>query len=178
VCVKIDLSQIENEPIRFDERLSLEPERLDQDEVAAPVVVRLVGMIRRVGAGFCVDGWFEAAGTLACVRCLEPVPWQVREEYSLEYRRRDAHPAELEVGLEDDELDVAFLTDDVLDVSDVAAEQVLLALPMRVVCDEECAGLCPQCGANRNLEGACRCEPEVDPRWAALRDIIGTESAN
>jgi uncharacterized protein len=178
VCVKIDLSQIENEPISFDERLALEPERLDQDEVTAPVAVRLVGTVRRVGAGFCVDGWFEAAGALACVRCLEPVPWQVREEYSLEYRRRDAHPDEVEVGLEDDELDVAFLTDDVLDLSDVAAEQVLLALPMRVVCDEECAGLCPQCGANRNLEGGCRCEPEVDPRWAALRDIIGTESAN
>ena len=70
------------------------------------------------------------------------------------------------------------MTDEVLDLSDMAAEQVLLALPMRVVCAEECAGLCPQCGGNRNLEGACRCEPETDPRWAALRDIVGGETAN
>lgn len=176
--MKIDLSEIEDEPLRFDERVSLEPERLDQDEVTAPVEVHLVGTIRRVGPGFCVDGWFDASGTLACVRCLESVPWQAREEFSLEYRRRDAHPDELEIALEDDELDVAFLIDEVLDLRDMAAEQVLLALPMRVVCDEKCAGLCPRCGANRNLEGACRCEPEVDPRWTALRDIFGTETAN
>jgi uncharacterized protein len=176
--VKIDLSQIDNEPLRFDERLSLEPERLDQDQVNAPVEVHLVGTVRPLGPGFSVDGSFEATGTLACVRCLEPVEWQVREEYSLEYRRRDAHPDEFEVALDDGELEVGFLTEEALDLSDVAAEQVLLALPMRAVCDEECAGLCPRCGANQNQEGACRCEPEVDPRWAALRDMIDTESAN
>jgi uncharacterized protein len=178
VCVKIDLSQIDAEPLRFDERLSLEPERLDQDQVTTPVDVHLVGAISSVGPGFSVDGSFEATGTLVCVRCLEPVEWQVREEFSLEYRRREAHPDDLEVALEDGELDVGFLIDEALDLSDVAAEQVLLALPMRVVCDEKCAGLCPRCGANRNLEGACRCEPEVDPRWAALKDIVGSETAN
>jgi uncharacterized protein len=102
----------------------------------------------------------------------------VCEHYSLEYRRREAHPDELEVALEDGELDVGFLTDEVLDLSEVAVEQVLLALPMRMVCDEKCAGLCPRCGANRNLEGACRCEPDVDPRWAALKDIVGGQTAN
>ncbi len=176
--MKIDLSQIADEPLRFDERLSLEPERLDQDQVAAPVEVHVVGTVRSVGPGFSVDGSFEATGTLACVRCLEPVEWQVREEFSLEYRRREAHPDDLEVALEDEELEVGFLTDEVLDLSDMAAEQVLLALPMRVVCAEECAGLCPQCGGNRNVEGACGCEPETDPRWAALRDIVGGEAAN
>jgi uncharacterized protein len=178
VCVKIDLSQIDDEPLRFDERLSLEPERLDQDQVTAPVEVHLVGTIRSAGPGFSVDGTFEATGPLVCVRCLEPVEWQVCEHYSLEYRRREAHPDELEVALEDGELDVGFLTDEVLDLSEVAVEQVLLALPMRMVCDEKCAGLCPRCGANRNLEGACRCEPDVDPRWAALKDIVGGQTAN
>jgi uncharacterized protein len=178
VRVKIDLSQIDNEPLRFNERLSLEPERLDQDQVSAPVEVRLEGTVRPLGPGFSLVGSFEASGTLTCVRCLEPVEWHVREQYSLEYRRREAHPDGLDIALDDDELEVGFLTDEMLDLSDVAAEQVLLALPMRVVCDEKCAGLCPRCGANRNLEGACSCEPEIDPRWAALRDIVGGETAN
>lgn len=176
--MKIDLSQIENEPLHVDERLTLEPERLDQDEVTAPVEVHLQAVIRALGPGYSVHGSFEANGSLACVRCLEPVPWQVREEFSLEYRRREAHPEESEIALDDDELEVGFLTNEELDLSEMAAEQVLLALPMRVVCEENCAGLCPRCGANRNVEGACTCEPEVDPRWAALEDFMGSKSAN
>ena len=65
-----------------------------------------------------------------------------------------------------------------LELSDVAAEQVLLALPMRIICDEACAGLCPRCGNNRNVEGACRCEPEVDPRWDAIRGLADRGTAN
>ncbi|MBD3871697.1 MAG: DUF177 domain-containing protein, partial [Acidobacteria bacterium] len=49
-----------------------------------------------------------------------------------------------ELGLNEDELDVAFLEGDTLDFAELAAEQILLALPMRVVCDESCAGLCPR----------------------------------
>ncbi len=176
--MKIDLSHIEKEPVRFDEELVLEPDNLDSTRVAEAISVRLRGIARSVGAGFLVDGSIRAAGKLVCVRCLEPVPWQAEEEFSLEYRRRDAHPSEEEVALEDGELDVAFLTQEVLDLSQLAAEQVLLALPMRIVCDDECAGLCPQCGANRNVAGSCRCEPEVDPRWEALRDVAGRDAAN
>ena len=50
-------------------------------------------------------------------------------------------------------------------------EQILLAVPLRVLCIEECKGLCPHCGKNLN-EGQCSCaEPLEDPRWAALKDI-------
>ena len=46
-------------------------------------------------------------------------------------------------------------------------------MPMRVVCSENCAGLCATCRGNRNIEGACTCDPEVDPRWEALRGVKG-----
>ena len=52
---------------------------------------------------------------------------------------------------------------------------MLLALPMRIVCDQDCAGLCPRCGANRNREGACQCQPEIDPRLAVLADLGGSD---
>ena len=104
--------------------------------------------------------------------------WSPEEKFAVEYRRRDAHPDEDEVALDEGDLDVAFLTDDALDLSRLAAEQVLLALPMRAVCDDECAGLCPRCGANRNVQGACRCEPDTDPRWEALRGLAGSDTAN
>ena len=176
--MKVDLSHIESEPLSFDEKLSLNPDRLDRDQVAGEVEVRLVGTIRPVGSDYVVDGTFRASGPLVCSRCLAAVSWQVEDRFSAEYRPGGRAPGEGEFVIDDDELDVAFLNDCMLDLEDVAAEQVSLALPMRIVCDESCAGLCPHCGANRNVDGACRCESEIDPRWEALRDLSGSSSAN
>jgi uncharacterized protein len=173
VRVRIDLPGLDDDPIGFDEKLTLPPERLDEHVVAAPVNVHLSGNLRPVGGSYVVMGRYSATGTLSCTRCLEPVSWQTGDDFSVEYRR--ALPREPEVELSDNELDIAYLDDDALDLCEVAAEQVLLALPMRVVCDDECAGLCPRCGANLNT-GACTCEPENDPRWDALKEIAGSET--
>jgi uncharacterized protein len=55
----------------------------------------------------------------------------------------------------------------------VLREQVLLAVPLRAICREDCKGLCPQCGANLN-EKRCSCaEPVEDPRWSGLKDLRG-----
>ncbi len=176
--MKVDLSRIESEPLGFDEKLSLSPDRLDEDQVAGEVEVWLVGTIHPMGGNFMVEGTFRASGPTACSRCLAPVPWQVEDRFSVEYRPGAQAPGEGEFAIDGDELDVAFLVGHELDLEDVAAEQVSLALPMRIVCDESCAGLCPRCGANRNVEGACRCKAEIDPRWAALQDLSGSSSAN
>jgi len=171
--VKIDLTELEREPRGFDEELSVDPERLACDQVTAPMRVRLEGEVRPHGEIFTVAGSCRIEGLIACSRCLEAVPWRVDEEFSVEYRRPVSLPLEEDQGLAADDLDVAFLDDDVLDLSELAAEQILLALPMRVVCDESCRGLCPRCGANRNRDGACDCEPEIDPRWRALAGLAG-----
>jgi uncharacterized protein len=178
VRVKIELNRIEDEPLRFEEQIELEADRLDDSLVAGVVSVRVSGTVRASAGRFLVAGSYRAAGPLLCARCLEPVEWRAEEEFSIELRLPGSHPVGDELELDGDELEVAFLHGDVLDVSDLAAEQVLLALPMRVVCDDACAGLCPRCGANRNIADACSCEPEVDPRWHALRDIAGRDTAN
>jgi uncharacterized protein len=102
----------------------------------------------------------------------------MEDRFSAEYRPGTEAPGEGEFPIENEELDVAFLRGEELDLADLAVEQVLLALPMRIVCDDDCAGLCPSCGANRNVEGACRCEPETDPRWDALKNALRSSSAN
>lgn len=176
--MKLDLSRIDNEPLRFDEKLLLSPDRLDEDQVAGEVEVRLEGAVRRTGNRFFAEGTVTASGDLLCSRCLAPVPWRMEERFSAEYRPGSEAPGEGEFVIEDEELDVAFLAGDELDLADVAAEHVALSMPMRIVCDEGCAGLCPRCGANRNLDGACRCEPETDPRWDALRNALGPKTSN
>ena len=54
-----------------------------------------------------------------------------------------------------------------LDLGDTVREELILAAPEYVVCREDCRGLCPRCGSDLN-EGDCACQPEPDPRWAAL----------
>jgi uncharacterized protein len=176
--MKLDLSLIDKEAVSFDERLSLPPDRLDQDQVAGEIEVRLVGTARAAAGGYVLEGSIEAMGPLSCARCLEAVPWKMKDGFSVEYRVADNASGEGEFPIADDELEVSFLAGNEIELDDLAAEQVILALPMRILCDESCAGLCPRCRANRNREGACRCEPEPDPRWQALRDLAGQGSTN
>lgn len=173
VCVKIDISKLAHEPLRFDETLIVDAERLDSEQVAGPMTVHLAGELRPHEGVISIAGRCSAEGPLACSRCLEPVPWTVDEDFSVEYRMPASAPFDAEAALEEEDLDVAFLRAEELDLGDLAAEQVLLAMPMRIVCQENCAGLCPRCGANLNNDGECGCEPEIDPRWGALADLAG-----
>ena len=59
------------------------------------------------------------------------------------------------------------LAGDELDLEPLARDAVLLELPLAPLCAEDCRGLCPTCGANRNTE-PCACPRPVDPRWSAL----------
>ena len=61
-----------------------------------------------------------------------------------------------------------------LDVDELIRSDVLLSLPSKYLCKEDCKGLCSKCGANLNL-GACQCPKEVDPRLSALLDLMGDD---
>ena len=174
--MKVELSRIENEPLSFEEELTIAPERLDTVHVGGAARARLSGSIRRGARGYHLEGRIAAAVDLACDRCLATVPWSIDESFAVELQPATALTDDEEIGLDAGDLDVTFVEGDVIDTEDVAVEQILLAMPMRVLCRDDCAGLCPSCGANRNEPDACRCEPESDPRWEALRGLSGAES--
>lgn len=167
--MKVELSRVDMDPQPFAEQVELAAEDLDPAVVVGPVAVDVVGEVRRVAAGLRAEGRVAASGSVRCGRCLEPVGWRAEESFSVELLERPVGP-EAPLGDEDDR-EVVFVDGDRLDLAELAAEQVLLALPVRILCRDDCAGLCPRCGANRNLEGACRCPDETDPRWNALRDL-------
>ena len=108
---------------------------------------------------------------LQCARCLEPVRQDVKREFELLYRPLGADAGRDELSVTDAEAEIGYYQGEGLQLEDVLREQVLLALPLRVVCREDCKGLCPQCGKNLNQE-QCSCSKEQeDPRWAALKDV-------
>ncbi|RMG61535.1 MAG: DUF177 domain-containing protein, partial [Calditrichaeota bacterium] len=76
--------------------------------------------------------------------------------------------------LQTDEAEVINISPELveIDLSDQLKEYLILAVPMKMLCKEDCRGICPGCGADLNSE-ACRCgEPPIDPRWEKLRQLL------
>jgi uncharacterized protein len=116
-------------------------------------------------------GRLSAGLELQCARCLEPLRQDVKRDFELLYRPLGADAGRDELSVTDAEAEIGYYQGDGLFLEDVLREQVLLALPLKVTCREDCKGLCPQCGKNLNQE-QCSCSTEVeDPRWAALKDV-------
>ena len=108
---------------------------------------------------------------LQCARCLEPVKQDVEREFELLYRPLGADAGRDELSVTAAEAEIGYYQGDGILLEDVLREQVLLALPLKVTCREDCKGLCPHCGKNLNEE-QCSCNvPMEDPRWAALKEI-------
>ena len=115
-----------------------------------------------------ITGSLQTKIELVCARCLEPVVEEVSRDFDLFYRPMKTIAKEDEVHLREDDTEIAFFQGEGLFLADVLAEQVLLALPMKVICRGDCRGLCPHCGVNLNSE-ECRCESHAaDPRLAPL----------
>ena len=115
-----------------------------------------------------VSGELRTRVEMACARCLETVVEEVTHDFDLYYRPMQSMSPEDAFRLKLDDTEVAFFEGDGLFLTDVLAEQVLLAIPMKTICRSDCKGLCPHCGANLNSDD-CRCESHGgDPRLAPL----------
>jgi uncharacterized protein len=91
--------------------------------------------------------------------------------FDLFYRPVATIARDEEIEIDEGEAEIGFYEDGGLELEDILREQILLALPMQRVCSEDCKGICPVCGKNRNQSG-CDCHPHtVDDRWGALRKL-------
>lgn len=129
--------------------------------------------LESVVEGVLVSGTVDATVTGECVRCLDPVSQalvvDVQELYARTGRERDGrHERDADQGGEAH--DLPRLEGDLLDLEPVLRDAVVLALPLRPLCRDDCPGLCPQCGARLENDPE-HGHDEVDPRWAALRQL-------
>jgi DUF177 domain-containing protein len=129
-----------------------------------------------------VRGRLQGPLEAECGRCLERFALPVAQELDLFYLPRTAarqpQEEEEEVELTDREVVVGYYEGERLDLGDVVREQLFLALPLKRLCREDCRGLCPTCGTNRNTS-RCGCpEPEEsgDPRLEPLRRLFPKNS--
>jgi len=131
---------------------------------SAELLANTLGEIR-------IQGRLKVTLRAECDRCLEPAEYPLDSSFDLFYRPAARAAREEEVEIDAGETEIAFYEGDGIELKEVLREFVLLAMPMQRICRDDCRGICPVCGQNRNLV-ACGCELKaVDDRWAALKNL-------
>jgi uncharacterized protein len=131
-----------------------------------PVPVRLE-VSRLSGSGFAMRLRFAGVLRGPCMRCLK----EAGRPVEVEAREVDTGTAGAAGGA-DEELASPYVSDDVLDVTSWARDALVLGLPAKIVCREDCPGLCPVCAADLSeVDGTHHHDAEPDPRWAKLREL-------
>ncbi len=169
--MRVELASLESKQGRFayaygPGELSLEEERVILEEPP-----KVAGRVLRQGKRVIVEGEVSGVTRIECDRCLKPITLPVDAEYKVEYVTPETYHAEQNVELDEEDLALSTFDGEIIDVDDLVREQLLLAVPTHALCQDDCKGLCPVCGIDKN-QNSCNCETrEADPRWSGLKDI-------
>lgn len=125
--------------------------------------------LEAVMEGVLVTGTAAADLEGECVRCLEPISDEVVVDLQELYLYDGPEPGD------DEEEDVRRTEDDLIDLEPALRDAVVLALPFQPLCEDDCPGLCTECGARLADEPNHRHDAPVDPRWAALEGLTSPE---
>lgn len=129
--------------------------------------------LESVVEGVLVSGTVSATVVGECARCLDPVSPRLVVDLQELYAYPGREPGGRHQQGDDQDEDVEELPrldGDLLDLEPALRDAVVLALPLKPLCREDCPGLCPQCGARLESDPD-HGHDEIDPRWAALRDL-------
>ena len=172
VMLALDVAKLREGSARLDRQIA--PDAMPEDEdyrVLAPVILQAT--VSRAKAKVGIAGQATTTLELSCSRCLEGFSVPVAASFELTYLPSDEAPVgggEAEVA--DEDINTAYYQGGQIDLADLIHEQLYLVLPMKPLCKDDCQGLCPVCGANRNTT-ACTCEATwTDPRLAGLKALL------
>jgi len=156
------------------------PEGLAIEVIGVPegAALELDLRLESVVEGVLVTGTVEADLKGECVRCLEPVEQSLDTEFQELYYYPEADMSRFGPSTkndDDEDEEASRLEGDLFDLEPVLRDAVVLALPLQPVCQEDCLGLCSECGA-RLTDDPDHHHEAVDPRWAALQELSALAS--
>jgi len=161
----VDVAKLKRSPgdsARYDLQAELPPLELPGESASFAGLVRAGLEVINTGKTLAVEGVVSGRLRLNCGCCLEPY------DYPFEVAVEETYIPASEGGGEE----AVPFSGDYLDLTPEVLKSIILTLPMKMVCREECRGLCPQCGRNLN-EGMCGCENEdIDPRLSVLKNLF------
>ena len=126
--------------------------------------------LRRVQSNVIIEGHAETTVDVACSRCLEVTHLPIKSAFRYTFMPADEGLAG-DRELSEEDLEFSYYRGDVIELDRIVFEQIILQIPMKVLCSENCKGLCPRCGANLNIS-VCGCKDDfVDERFAVLKSV-------
>ncbi len=167
----IELFNVKNSPHKFEFSIAPTEIELEQENVKLIETVKTAGELTKGIAQIDVEGTINAKAEIECTRCLEPTEKDLEIPFKATFIAPEHFSKEKEAELNEADLDVSIYENDEIDLTELIREQIILNLPEQFFCRQDCKGLCAKCGENRNLID-CKCEgKEIDPRWAALKNL-------
>jgi len=169
--MRIELEKLEAR--RGDFAHVYQPDELNPIDERVTLVepAAVTGKVNLAGNEVFVNGQIDTRVQVECDRCLQPVELAVNAVYQLEYISGSDYESIQAAELTEAEMLVSVFDGGAIDVDEIVKEQILLTVPTRLLCREDCKGICPECGIHRNT-GECSCvTEEIDPRWAALKNL-------
>jgi len=169
-----DLKSAFEKPVNID--YTLPPSWWKGDEYDSPILgldkeIAVHFHIRRTGQRYVVEGRIKGGLILRCDRCIEAFHFDLRTEFRIFLA---PHPEikEEEIELKEDDMSVVFVSGEEIELDEIVRSEIYLSIPMKVLCKEDCAGLCPVCGKNLN-KGRCDCKKETGhPAFSKLRELL------
>lgn len=150
---------------RVDVPIEMDPLRFGGQTYAVDVADAGTVELQATSGGLYLKLRFAATVTGPCYRCLEDASTSVTV-HATEYQEQGAEP-------ENEDLACEYLSGDELDVDRWARDALVLALPGKILCRPDCAGMCPYCGVRLEPGVDHDCAPaETDPRWESLRQLL------
>src|SRR5689334_2219675 len=173
--MRIELDKLEQVGNRFAHVYDPEEIVLDEEHARLTSPPEVSGRVSRSGQEVRLRGTINTVAEVDCDRCLKSVSVPVETQFDVTYTPVEDYRAGDAAELKEEDLGLSVFDGETIDIDELVREQVLLALPARALCGEECKGLCPVCGADRNVN-PCDCQSkEIDPRWAALKEVMSDE---
>jgi len=174
--MRIELAGLEDGKGAFAHSYAPDELVLEDDRVRLFAAPTVSGSIRQKERRVHVTGRLAARGQIECDRCLKPVELPIDSGFKREYVTPEDYQAQQAVELTEEDLDLSIFDGEVIDVDELVTEELLLAVPDQVLCKDDCKGMCPGCGVDRNsIECGCQ-TAEVDPRWAGLEKLVNGKS--
>jgi uncharacterized protein len=170
----LSIQELEVRRIHFDS--VLEPGKLDFSfsGVRQLTPLHAVGdaeILENTGGEIRVKGQLTTTVEADCDRCLTPARFELDAPFDLFYQPSSIVEGSDEIAIDEGEAEIGFYEGAGIELDEILQEQVVLMLPMHHLCSEDCKGICPVCGKNRN-ESDCHCAIKpADDRWSGLKQF-------
>src|SRR5438309_3462029 len=169
--MRIELERLEEFGGKFSRVYEINELPLDDMEVRLLEPAEVRGRIRREGNEVELRGELHTQLEATCGRCLKRVVLPINAQFTERFAPAVSWRDEEQHELHEVDLNLAVFDGEAIEMDDLVREEILLAMPGHVLCSEDCKGLCPICGIDKNL-GSCDCESkEIDSRWEKLKEL-------